>query len=390
MSRPSGATSFLPLIILVASLVFVSLLLCGLSRRIDTNSELQQKWGLRLKLLISTYQIIGTFTWTLGTAFPSILGGLLAILSSISLEFSVLFPTLACLDGYDYLADLLVVTCVPLLLFIVPILIYWLFMSVVARDAGGTTRSLKSLLIVSFILYAPVSSKIFRALRPCDEFVDVGVAYMPEDYSGVCGSDTHGTVLGVAYTMLFLYCLGIPLFYFTLLWPRRQDIQEQCRISTLKNPSKEEVKRKDLNQKLEEVSFLFQSYWHWWWELVEIIRKIFLAGLITLVAPGTAEQSIVLMLLALLSTVLYHHFLPFRDENLLGLVASYSVFFAAFASFLVKLNRDYLSSDIMDVLLVVVVLLPLGFALILTEGVIRTCEKSCFARPADAAVKTDV
>lgn len=261
MSRPSGATSFLPLIILVASLVFVSLLLCGLSRRMDTNSELQQKWGLRLKLLISTYQIIGTFTWTLGTAFPSILGGLLAILSSINLEFSVLFPTLACLDGYNYLADLLVVASVPLLLFIVPILIYWLFMSVVARDAGGTTsarsRSLKSLLIVSFILYAPVSSKIFRALRPCDEFVDVGVAYMPEDYSVVCGSDTHGTVLGVAYTMLFLYCLGIPLFYFTLLWPRRQDIQEHCRISALKNPSKEAVKLKDLNQKLEEVSFLF-------------------------------------------------------------------------------------------------------------------------------------
>lgn len=111
---------------------------------------------------------------------------------------------------------------------------------------------------------------------------------------------------------------------------------------------------------------------------MEIIRKIFLAGLITLVAPGTAEQSIVLMLLALVSTVSYHHVLPFRDENLLGLVASYSVFFAAFASLLVKLNRDYLSSDIMDVLLVVVVLLPLGFALILTEGVIRTCEKELF------------
>ena len=76
--------------------------------------------------------------------------------------------------------------------------------------------------------------------------------------------------------------------------------------------------------------------------------------------------------------MLYHHFLPLRDENLLGLVAAYTVFFAAFASLLVKLREDIKDSSSLDALLVAMVCAPLFVAIVLTEeGWSSVCSWCC-------------
>lgn len=375
-------TSFAPLIAALSTVVVLLLVSVCVVRRYAHRLSLAGKLALKLKVLISTYQIVGTFTWTLGTAFPSLYTEVVNVFLFMSFDVTDLIPAFDCIYRSDYLVELCVVTGIPLFL-VALILLYWKVARYMASDEAKKreihTRIVQAVILVTFLVYTPVASKIFRALRPCDEFEDLATSYMPEDYTIVCGSAEHTTVVIVAYAMLGIYCAGIPVFYVALLWPKRRDIQRQCDLVNLgdKRTLKSEAELARLDTKLRSVSFLFQSYWYWWWELVEVLRKVVLAGIIALIGPGSFEQSIVLMILALGSTVLYHHFLPLRDENLLGLVASYSIFFAAFASLLVKLRSELLASSFLDSLLVFIVVMPLIFAIILSEDVIRSLSRCC-------------
>ena len=375
-------TSFTPVIAAFSTLTFLLLASFLFIRRFANRFSLAGKLALKLKVLISTYQIVGTFTWTLGTAFPKFYTEVLSIFLFMSFDITDLIPGFHCIYRSDYLTELCVVTGLPLSI-VALIFVYWKIArycsSSEARKRKVHTRCIQAVILVTFLVYTPVASKIFRALRPCDAFEDIGTSYMPEDYTIVCGTTEHTAVVSVAYAMLLLYCAGIPVLYAALLWPRRRDIQRQCDLVNLgdKRTSKTDAELASLDAKLLSISFLFQSYWYWWWELVEVLRKVVLAGIITLIGPGTAEQSIVLMIVALGSTVLYHHFLPLRDENLLGLVASYTVFFAAFASLLVKVRTDFLVSPVLDTLLVVIIVSPIVFALILSEEFFRSIRRCC-------------
>ena len=116
-------------------------------------------------------------------------------------------------------------------------------------------------------MYTPVASKIFRALRPCDNFEDIGKACMPEDYTIVCGTIEHATVVAVAYVMLGVYCLGIPLFYLILLWPKRHDMKRQYELVSINFKPRTSVTERELDEldeKLQSVYVLYQSYWYWW------------------------------------------------------------------------------------------------------------------------------
>lgn len=120
----------------------------------------------------------------------------------------------------------------------------------------------------------------------------------------------------------------------------------------------------NLRSELAYISFLYSSYNLWWWEIVEVVRKFTLSGFIVFVSPGSPEQSILLMVLTLFSTMLYQYFAPFRGtENLLAILASYTLFFIAFASLLIKFEPGYLQSSFFDVVFLVILISPLILAL---------------------------
>lgn len=371
--------SFMP-VIFAAVAVFIALLATFCFLR-GFFSWPNGKLAVKLKVLFTTYQIVGTFTWTLGTVFPLLFTEVASYLLFLNVDFTDAIPSFACLYGSDYFIELCFVTGFPVLLVIL-IIIYWTVARQITADENTRrkiyTRSIQGIILVTFLVFTPVSSKIFRALRDCVEFEDIG-SYMPEDYTVVCGSTEYENVRAVAWTAVAVYGFGTFGFYLVLLCRNRRDIQRQCELVDLgdKRTLQAEEELEALNTKLQSVSFLFKSYCYWWWELVELVRKVVLGGVIALIEPGSVEQSIVLMLLALGSTVLYHQFLPFRHENRLGLVASYTVFFAAFASLLLKVREDFLVSKVFDVLLLLIVLSPIFFALILSDSLFSSVDKCC-------------
>ena len=377
--------SFGLLIAVVSTLVVIGVIAYFFGTRSTISKGVPASLALRLQVLLPTYQIVATFSWTLGTAFPATYAEILKFLLFFSFDISDLVPALGCIYRSNYLVELVVVSILPIIVFAIPALVYGYWHKLTKKDSDEDlikrrkTRAFQVLIIATFVVYTPVTSKIFRALRPCDKFPDIGKSYMPEDYRIECSTGEYALVLTVAYSMMGVYCIGVPCFYFSILWPKRQEISDQCYLIALGDgrSAGDEARLKDLEEKHKAEQFLYRSYKYWWWELVEILRKIVLAGMIALVAPGTAEQSLILMLLALGSTVLYHHFMPFQEANLLGLVAAYTIFFAALASLLVKLADRFLDSVLFDVALVIIVCCPLLFGFLFTDDFIQAARKRC-------------
>lgn len=68
---------------------------------------------------------------------------------------------------------------------------------------------------VTFLIYSSVSSIVFQMFS-CDT-LDDGQSYLRADYSILCDSPKHRSLQVYAAFMIFLYPVGIPLAYITLL-----------------------------------------------------------------------------------------------------------------------------------------------------------------------------
>ena len=371
-AAPSSRSVMSLLFFISAALAAAIFFRCNVCTRSNDEFLFGGKFNAIFKVLVSTYQIMSTFLWTLGTAFPRLFTDIMNTFLVLNFDITDLIPMLQCMYNSSYPIELYMVTLFPIAVLAGFVLLYWIVRTCQdeneesgqdeneeSQELSMQSKLVNYTILLTFFVYTPVSSKIFRAIRPCDEFADVGQKFMYDDYSVLCGSSEHSIMLGVAWGMLVLYLLGIPVFYGYLLWNRRKELFHYWKswFAPL-----EEGLKPETDQELKSVSFLFQSYRYWWWEFAELARKGILAGVIAVIAPGSYEQSILLMLLALFSTFVYQYFMPMRESNMLGLIGHYAIFFAAFASVLVKLRADLLDSIFLDVLLALVVLAPLAIA----------------------------
>lgn len=350
--------------------------------------------GSKFKVLLTTYQIVGTFTWSLAVVFPTVYTNVVDVLLFFTFDLVKLIPPFSCaFQTHRYLSELIITGCLPLLLILPAAAVLLRCKLMLYLNSANDQPNLKRvkrihkkqkrcyqvLIYLSFLIYTPVTNKVFRALRPCDRDFDDGGAYMPEDYGISCESEVYSSnVLPIAWMCLLFYCVGIPLFYLLLLLSHKDDIltHNQMRF----NEKIDEASLKQLEDKLGAVSFLYLSYTIWWWEIYESLRKLTLTGLVVFIAPGSADQSIVLILLALLSSLIYQYAHPFRKEdNFLGIAASYAVFFIAFASLLLKFDKSFINSTLLDGLLVITAMSPVFIALLFSQSLLNALN-SCLRR----------
>lgn len=80
-----------------------------------------------LRILVTSYQIIETFNWSLGVIFPDTVGVFFNAFSFISLNFGELFPSLQCaVDNFNYYTDLIaLVVCLSVIVLVLGIVIGW-------------------------------------------------------------------------------------------------------------------------------------------------------------------------------------------------------------------------------------------------------------------------
>jgi hypothetical protein len=141
----------------------------------------------------------------------------------------------------------------------------------IASDATGR------LFLLVFLLYPGLTNKIFEAFmcRSLSADDDRPEAVLAVDYSVDCNSTEYTVLTGWCFLLMVVWPLGLPVILFCTMHRSKKLILEED---------------EDTMQKFDFVlgDYLPQK---WYWEVVELFRKLVLSGLIGLFGRGTIGQS---------------------------------------------------------------------------------------------------
>jgi len=369
-----------------------------LMRQVQEVSPIR-KMQSKVKIVVTLFQIVTSLPWVLSVQFPNVFSWFLSILYLFNFEMSGIIP-LDCVMDNNFFYELIVATFVPIGLALGIGLVYGLIS--ITRwnngDGGAEKSSLFRLfLMLTYLVYPGVSSKIFRGLRPCHT-LDDGESYMVEDYSINCSSQTYAYLVSLCYIMTAVYVIGIPLMYMIILLLHRHQIREEgqervLEIAKVKGVLDEILKESDENgnrstalsyasetevliMELDRLiwcyswsngimafDFLFAAYRAetWWWEVFETLRRLALTGLLVFLSPGSPGQLLVALVIAVFCGILYIGVVPFMDsmDSMVSSTSQISLIVVLFAALAIKLelmkSETYLTA--MGVVLVVVTVL---------------------------------
>jgi hypothetical protein len=129
---------------------------------------------------------------------------------------------------------------------------------------------------VTIILYPTISSRAIQYFN-CSEEID-GRHYLVSDYSEACYDEKWEANLVFGVLGVLAYPLGIPAFFGWSLWSRRHRLDET-----------------DVAHRY---GFLYEMYRreNYWWDVYEMLQKLFLTGVIVLIFPKSELQVVIAVL----------------------------------------------------------------------------------------------
>ena len=155
-------------------------------------------------------------------------------------------------------------------------------------------------LFVLFFVYSSVSFTIFQTFV-CDP-LDDGNAYLRADYSITCYTEMHTTYVVYASLMLVIYPVGIPALFAWWLALNRRELQK---------PGRETMSQ------LQSYRCLWAAYnpSSYYYEVVELGRRIVLTGVAVFVLPDSAEQVAIVLFFAVVFMFVSESISPFESKS---------------------------------------------------------------------------
>ena len=137
-------------------------------------------------------------------------------------------------------------------------------------------RILPTILRVAFLVYPIVTNVAFEAFS-CFAFED-GRAWLIADVSIECSTDAHNQIVALSTVAVVIYPVGLFMLNALLLFLARKSIRSGDKAPTTLSSS---------------IHFLYNEYEpdFFWWELMEMLRRFFLVGVLVVVEPGSVTQS---------------------------------------------------------------------------------------------------
>ena len=152
-----------------------------------------------------------------------------------------------------------------------------------------------------FFIFPGITMKSFLALR-CRRILDTD--YLADDLSQECWVGDHGDWgVALAISAIVIYAIGVPLFTWFSLY------RVKAAMFDKKHPDYIRVHSRYGN--------LFQQYEpkFWYWEVIEMIRKLLLTGGLVLAADGTSAQFLIAQVISLLYLVLVIRYVPYENDT---------------------------------------------------------------------------
>jgi len=335
--------------------------------------------GVKLKILISLYQMLQGIGITFNIRWPEAYGDALRFLGSVvQIDLPQAMP-MDCIANFGFFGALIVRTAIPLLLVMLLAGLSKLFRRYEKVEIANMFSS--GWFVVLFLVYPSCSTAVFQAFM-CDE-LDDGSAYLRVDYSMQCYAENKGAysedykgVMAYAILMSFVYPLGTPLLYTAVLYANRVAIAKVDRLERglmkfIKSPETEDATgklREAVHEKIRQKNLgsgglprLTGGYEMrvYWFEVFECVRKICLIGLPIFVDPGSSAQLIVGLLVCFVSYGMYASYEPYikDSDDWLAKVCQVSLFFSLVSSIALKIESDS-STEALGVLLVFTLMVP--------------------------------
>lgn len=259
-------------------------------------------------------------------------------------------------DGFDAIDDLIVTTVYPV---IIAALLWILRTAHVAfqKDLNFRTR-LSSIyfslfLILTYLSLPFVSVSIFQIFSCTDVDPDNVQSgddlYMSIDYSVSCSSSKYKFGFVWAIISIFVYPVGVPSFYFYVLYSARHDIIGR-------DPTSMDKDENDRDIRLRPIRLLYEYYEPklWYWEILETLHRLLLTGVLVVIDQGSGTQVIVGSIIALFFLKLCSVYQPFIDPRLqiLRETCQWQIFFVFFLALVLKADFQSVHRSMIDSLLV--------------------------------------
>ncbi|XP_071845757.1 uncharacterized protein [Apostichopus japonicus] len=296
----------------------------------------------RGKIVLGFYQVMGEFWDSLDVLYwPEVFKQLSDWLDLLQFNISTLFIKPSCfvpsvsLNAYsEFLIGIIVTVSVAL----VPAMAVCLRLIRAEFFQGDSSNSrsqrLRQAVIIKqdillfatllglFITYPSTCNSIITLYRPAcqtftlDESMLPNVSLLRSDLSINCNTNTHRKFEIAAY-IFSLYIVAFPGLLFYLLWKYRKDssVEDSTRSSSL-HPKW--------------LRFLNENYKDrfWYWEIVEITRKVSQTCIVILFGWGSSLSIFITIFLAVIFLTLHASFSPMKDkfEQQLQLVSLLAIF----------------------------------------------------------------
>ena len=290
----------------------------------------QASLATKAKICISYYQIITQLDRVYAIVYPPAYANVVKVLNAIFHVFFGWIPGVAtACTGLGLAHELLLICLVPLIVVLVAF-------AVAAARRKPLVSVLPFVLVTSFLCFPFVASRGFRALAPCDcfKYVDGGAAcFLHDAYAVECVATAAGKYTSpddvrlAAWLAIGVYACAVPLGYAFLLFRSRHSLSGTAPPTPLSHA----------------LVFLSRDYQGrvFYWELVEVARKITITGFLALIDPGSLVQLYLGVAVALCILILQMYASPYVTvgDNFLSMISASALVLTLLASLGIQLTE---------------------------------------------------
>jgi hypothetical protein len=229
------------------------------------------------KTAVGSGQVLKGIPYAFDLQWPQVVEKMLEIFSY--LQFEVFgFVNLSCMGQFNFYHRLIGYTVLPLVLVLCLTAMYRVHKNTLLRKRNHSAlkklylRTLEYAFLIVLVLYPQVSQVIFQTFL-CQS-LDEGTAMLVVDFQIDCASSSYSFALAYASLMVVVWPIGLPLVLFCIMFRMRDNLRKPGSIAR------------------EAVAPLVENYrvQYWYWESLEMSRKVILTSMMCFFSRGSLEQ----------------------------------------------------------------------------------------------------
>ena len=151
-------------------------------------------------------------------------------------------------------------------------------------------------------IFPLICNRIFEVFA-CEKF-DNGQRLLRADYSIDCDSEKHKNYERLAGVMIAVYPIGVLVLFYSAMRPYAAELSDV-------------VARESKSAQSKHLAFFSMDYKgkYWYWELIELARKLVLNGFVVLCNQGTILQLTIALVVVMLHMILVLRSKPMRYKS---------------------------------------------------------------------------